>query len=67
MDNGITFLCMADENVKRRVTFSFLEDVKRLWRERFASIEGTALAFSLQEPFAPVLQQLMVSHHSVLT
>lgn len=57
VDNGITFLCMADEDVKRRITFAFLEDIKRLWRAKYSTIEATAIAFSLQEPFAPVLKQ----------
>lgn len=57
VDNGITFLCMADEDVKRRITFAFLEDIKRLWRGKYASMESTAIAFSLQESFAPVLKQ----------
>ena len=57
VDNGITFLCMADEDVKRRITFAFLEDIKRLWRGKYSTIEATAIAFSLQEPFAPLLKQ----------
>lgn len=63
VDNGITFLCMADEDVKRRVTFAFLEDIKRLWRAKFANIEATAIAFSLQESFAPVLKQ-QIEHYT---
>lgn len=60
VDNGITFLCMTDEDVKRRVTFGFLEDIKRIWRSKYASIEGAAMAFSLQETFSPILKQQIV-------
>ena len=28
VENKITFLCMADENAKRRVPFAFLDDIK---------------------------------------
>ena len=57
---GITFLCMSDETTKRRIAFSFLDDIKRLWRDRFGSVEQTALAFSLNELFAPILNQRIV-------
>lgn len=60
VDNGITFLCMADEDVKRRITFAFLEDIKKQWRARYASVEGSAMAFSLQESFSPILKQQIV-------
>ena len=59
VDNGITFLCMATENSKRRATFDFLEDVKTSWRQAFVSVEQTALAFSLNEAFSPVLSAKM--------
>ena len=31
VDQGITFLCMADESTKRRITFAFLEDIKQFF------------------------------------
>jgi vesicle-associated membrane protein 7 len=31
VDNGITFLCMTDDDYKRRIVFSFLEDIIKLW------------------------------------
>jgi hypothetical protein len=60
VDSGITFLCMSDEQTKRRITFGFLEDIKKCWRERFQSVEQTALAFSLNDMFSPTLRQKMV-------
>lgn len=62
VDQGITFLCMSDESVKRRITFAFLEDIKKLWRERFASVEQNALAFSLNDMFSPILKQKIVCY-----
>lgn len=59
VDEGITFLCMADEETKRRIAFGFLDDIKKTWRERFGSVEQTALAFSLNDLFSPVLRQKM--------
>lgn len=61
VDQGITFLCMSDESTKRRVTFAFLEDIKKCWRENYLSVERTALPFSLNEAFSPVLRQKIVS------
>jgi vesicle-associated membrane protein 7 len=52
---------MSDEATKRRVTFSFLEDIKKIWRDNYASVERTALAFSMNESFSPVLRQRIVS------
>lgn len=57
VDEGITFLCMSDEGMKRRITFSFLDEIKRIFRENYQGVERTALAFSLNESFAPVLRQ----------
>ena len=59
VDNGITFLCMASENSKRRATFDFLEEIKTSWRQSFSTVEQTALAFSLNDAFAPVLSAKM--------
>jgi hypothetical protein len=59
VDNGMTFLCMADESTKRRITFAFLEDIKSLWRERIGEAEKSALAFSLNDMFSPILRQRM--------
>lgn len=60
VDQGITFLCMSDESMKRRQTFAFLDDIKKHWRDRFGSSEQTALAFSMNETFSPVLRQRIV-------
>lgn len=60
VDQGITFLCMSDESTKRRITFAFLEDVKKNWREHYTAVERTALPFSLNEAFSPVLRQKLV-------
>ena len=59
VDNGITFLCMATEDQKRRVTFDFLEDVKQTWRASYTAVESTALAFSLNDEFKSELQSKM--------
>jgi vesicle-associated membrane protein 7 len=57
VDSGITFLCMSDEGTKNRTAFSFLEEIKKVFRERYSSVEQNALAFSLNELFSPTLHQ----------
>eukprot|EP01035_Chromulina_nebulosa_P026774 gene26774-35095_t len=64
VDQGIIFLCMSDENTKRRLAFSFLDDIKGLWRERFSATEQTAIAFSMNESFSPVLKARIVYFNS---
>ena len=60
VDQGITFLCMTDESAKRRITFAFLDDIKATWRDKYNTTEQTALAFSMNEAFSPVLKQKIV-------
>ena len=64
IDNGITFLCMTDAGMKRRTAFAFLEDIKTIWRERYSSIEQSALPFSMNELFSPILQLKMTVYSS---
>lgn len=60
IDKSIIFLCMADEATPRRLIFSFLEDIIKVWRQMYdISVEGSAIAFSLNDKFAPVLREKM--------
>jgi vesicle-associated membrane protein 7 len=56
---GITFLCMADEPLGRRLPFAFLEDVRQRFLDEHGSGAHSAEAFSLNDAFAPVLAQRM--------
>jgi vesicle-associated membrane protein 7 len=64
VDGGMTFLCMATEEKMRRKTFAFLEDIIKIWREKYGAIEQTALAFSLNDSFGPILKQKMEYYSS---
>ena len=57
VDRGIIFLCMADEDLKRRIAFSFLDKIKTLWREQYSLVEENALPFQMNENFSPILKQ----------
>ena len=57
VDQGITFLCMSDLETKRRLAFSFLDDIQKTFREKYGNIiEQTALAFSLNDSFSIILK-----------
>lgn len=68
IDQGITFLCMSDESMKRRVVFSFLQDIIATWRSTYtAAVEQSALAFTLNQAFGPVLQKKIDAYNSNIT
>eukprot|EP01041_Mallomonas_annulata_P001386 gene1386-2667_t len=57
IDNGIIFLCMADVDVQRRLVFSLLDEIMKLWRQNYTvEMEQNAIAFSLNETFSPILK-----------
>lgn len=58
--DGIIYLCMTDMDAKRRVAFAFLDDVRQRFVEQFGSQIRGALAFSMNQSFAPVLRSRMV-------
>ncbi len=61
VSSGITFLCMTEQSIPRRTVFAFLDDIIAHWRSRFTEIdEQTAIAFSLNDAFAPLLQERLV-------
>lgn len=53
---------LADEDTKRRVPFAFLEDIKSRFVLSCGEQAQTAIAFSLNETFGPVLKKQMVSN-----
>lgn len=59
VDDGITYLCMADEEFGRRLPFSFLEDVKNRFKATYAERGKTALAYGMNADFSRVLQNQM--------
>lgn len=56
--DGLTFLCLADDTVSQQL---FLEEVRRRWAEAYADRGRSALAYAMNEDFAPVLRALMTS------
>ena len=61
----MTYLCMADEQMKRRIPFLFLESIKA----HFISSYGTkqarkALPFAMNADFATVLEKQMTHYNT---
>lgn len=59
VDRGITYLCLADEKQKRRIPFSFLDDVRAKFQAAYGDRAATAIAFAMNGEFARVLQDRM--------
>ncbi|CAM9328409.1 unnamed protein product [Chrysoparadoxa australica] len=58
--DGITYLCMADDEGRRKTPLAFLEDIKARALQAYGLPQlQTAIAFSLDRDFGPVLRQQM--------
>mmetsp|Transcript_17928 Transcript_17928/g.43317 ORF Transcript_17928/g.43317 Transcript_17928/m.43317 type:complete len:212 (-) Transcript_17928:26-661(-) len=60
---GLTYMCMAEEDFGRRAAFSFLEDIKNRFTSAYGDRGRTALAYAFNEEFARVLNKQM-EHYS---
>lgn len=59
VEDGITYLCMADEEFGRRLPFAFLEDIKNRFKATYGDRGKTALAYGMNADFSRVLQNQM--------
>jgi len=59
VDDGLTFLCMADEEFGRRVPFAFLDDIKGRFKATYGDRGKTALAYGMNADFSRVIQNQM--------
>mmetsp|Transcript_14640 Transcript_14640/g.26119 ORF Transcript_14640/g.26119 Transcript_14640/m.26119 type:complete len:219 (+) Transcript_14640:74-730(+) len=58
VEDGITYLCMADDPTKRRVPFMFLVDIQKRFLAEFGLHAAMkAQAFSLNRSFGPTLRR----------
>mmetsp|Transcript_20750 Transcript_20750/g.49309 ORF Transcript_20750/g.49309 Transcript_20750/m.49309 type:complete len:219 (-) Transcript_20750:765-1421(-) len=55
--DGLTFLCMADEEFGRRTPFMFLDDIKNRFMATYADRGKTALAYAMNEDFSTILMK----------
>ena len=60
VEDGITYLCMADEEFRRRIPFAFLDEVKAKFLDMYGLERAkTAIAFAMNGEFSRVLQRNM--------
>lgn len=59
MDEGFTFLAVADEASGRPLAFAFLDKIRQEFLQRFADKGRTASAHSLDKQFRPLLKKEM--------
>eukprot|EP00525_Craspedostauros_australis_P006632 CAMPEP_0198133064 /NCGR_PEP_ID=MMETSP1442-20131203/59370_1 /TAXON_ID= /ORGANISM="Craspedostauros australis, Strain CCMP3328" /LENGTH=182 /DNA_ID=CAMNT_0043794169 /DNA_START=1313 /DNA_END=1861 /DNA_ORIENTATION=- len=65
VENGICYLCMSDEKNKHRIPFAFLQDMKAQFIAKYGNeTPQTAIAFSMNEQFSPVIQNRMDYYNS---
>jgi vesicle-associated membrane protein 7 len=55
VEDGITYLCLADEKQKRRIPFLFLADIKDRFRATYGDRAKTAIAFAMNAEFSRAL------------
>lgn len=64
VEDKITYLCMCDDQNKRRVPFAFLEDIKNKFKATYGEKAYTAIAFAMNEDFGRTLQKQMDYYNS---
>lgn len=61
VEDGITYLCMADEAFLRMIAFRFLEDMKNKFKQSFGDRARTAHAYAFNADFQGTIRRLLVS------
>lgn len=59
IENGITYLCLCDNEAERRIPFMFLEDIKEQFKNQYGERIHTAIAFAMND-FSRVIHERMV-------
>eukprot|EP00478_Filoreta_tenera_P001358 GABV01001379.1.p1 GENE.GABV01001379.1~~GABV01001379.1.p1 ORF type:complete len:239 (+),score=93.91 GABV01001379.1:138-854(+) len=59
VSNGMTYLCMTDEETGRVLPFKFLDDIEKRFVSTYGDRAKTAIAYSLRGDFGPVLRTQM--------
>ncbi|KNA09025.1 hypothetical protein SOVF_157460 [Spinacia oleracea] len=57
--DGLTVLCMAEDNAGRRIPFAFLEDIHQRFVKTYGRAIHTSPAYAMNDEFSRVLSQQM--------
>jgi len=64
VSDGLTYLCMSDQDFSRPLAFQFLNDIKDRFQATYGDRAKTAIAFAFNADFARVLQAQMEKYNS---
>lgn len=59
VDEGLIYLCMADEEFGRRIPFAYLEELKNRFKATYKDRGKTAVAYGMNVDFSKVMKTLM--------
>uniref|UniRef100_K3WXG3 V-SNARE coiled-coil homology domain-containing protein n=1 Tax=Globisporangium ultimum (strain ATCC 200006 / CBS 805.95 / DAOM BR144) TaxID=431595 RepID=K3WXG3_GLOUD len=59
VEDQIIYLCMTDNDLKRRMPFMFLEDMKGRFKAMYGNRGQTAIAFAMNDEFQHVIRRQM--------
>eukprot|EP00775_Hariotina_reticulata_P008410 gene8410-8594_t len=59
VQEGLTFLCMAEDSAGRRIPFAFMEDIRSQFLSKYGDTWSQAVAYEYNTDFSQVLQQRM--------
>ncbi|WOG87776.1 hypothetical protein DCAR_0207007 [Daucus carota subsp. sativus] len=62
--DGLTVLCMADENAGRRIPFAFMEDIHQRFVRTYGRAVLSAQAYAMNDEFSRVMSQQMEYYSS---
>ncbi|XP_024985367.1 vesicle-associated membrane protein 714-like [Cynara cardunculus var. scolymus] len=57
--DSLTFLCMANDTLGRRIPFSYLEDIQMRFMKNYGRVAPYAPAYGMNDEFSRVLHQQM--------
>lgn len=61
VEDGITYLCLAEEGCKKRIPFSFLDNIKEAFKTKYSQDAiNKAIAFQFNDSFSPIIRQRMI-------
>ena len=60
VEDGFTYLCMANSDFGNRIPFRFLEDIENRFTQTFGSRANSALSMSLNSEFKKILRKQQV-------
>ncbi len=64
VENHIIYMCMCDDQNKRRIPFGFLDDIKQRFIAAYGDKAQTAIAFAMSDDFGRTMQKQMEFYNS---